>query len=216
MGRPLTILERIGFFGQQSLARDHHAYCDSATDRQHATRRHSSSRGTSQLNPLRHTARGHPIRCWWLRMGVQHGCHHLPRRDDEHGRQGPQGQFLVTLNGPLQGPRSWPLHARRQPGRLPPWATSSYFGCNLRHSGRGCSPARFGATLQALCQPPRPRRRVVSASRFDAIRAQQCLQETLAAPRYSRRRFDSSSSTQVEKMTGHQSVRGRGEIIVVM
>ena len=38
MGRlphlPLTIFERTGVFGHQSLARDHLAYCDLATDRQ--------------------------------------------------------------------------------------------------------------------------------------------------------------------------------------
>ena len=66
----------------------------------------------------------------------------------------------------------------------------------IRHARRGCSPARFGATLQALCQSPRPRRHAeVFASRVEEIRAQQLPQEIPPAPRYSRRRFDPSSTT---------------------
>ena len=34
---PLTIFERAGAAGHQSLARDHLAYCDSATDREQRT-----------------------------------------------------------------------------------------------------------------------------------------------------------------------------------
>ena len=35
-------------------------------------------------------------------MGVQHDCHHPPRREDGQRRQGPQGQALAQLEGPLK------------------------------------------------------------------------------------------------------------------
>ena len=64
-----TIFERTGVAGHQSLARDHLAYCDLATDRQQ--RAHdivsetpcpdSFSCGTPQLNRLRCTAPGSQI-----------------------------------------------------------------------------------------------------------------------------------------------------------
>ena len=39
---PLTVFDRIGVLGHQSLARNHLAYCDLATDRQKARKRHCS------------------------------------------------------------------------------------------------------------------------------------------------------------------------------
>ena len=48
-----------------------------------------------------------------------------------------------------------------------------------RHARRGCSPARFGATLQALYQTPRPWRHAeVFVIGVDAIRAQQLHQQS--------------------------------------
>ena len=61
-----------------------------------------------QISPLRRTARRSQVRRWRLGVGIQYGCHHLPTREDGHGRQGPQGQGLAQLDGPLQHPRSWP------------------------------------------------------------------------------------------------------------
>ena len=69
MGRlprlPLRIFERTGVAGHQSLARDHLAYCDLATDCQQRAydivREHhalSFSRGTPRLSSLRRTVCG--------------------------------------------------------------------------------------------------------------------------------------------------------------
>ena len=146
MGRlprlPRAIYERTGVAVHQSLARESPRLMRLG-DRPPAARVryrprtpciNSFPRGTPQLSPLRRTARGPQIlRRWWLGMGVQHGCHHPPRRRDGHGR----------------------------------------------HARRGCSPARFVATLQALYQTPRPWRQcAVFASGVDAIRAQQLLQHS--------------------------------------
>ena len=66
MGRlsrlPLTVFERTGVAGHQSLARDHLAYCDLATDRQQRAndivRKHHALTASrlNQLRPRRRTA----------------------------------------------------------------------------------------------------------------------------------------------------------------
>ena len=115
MGRlprlPLASFERTGVDGHQSLARDHLAYYDLATDSQHA--RTISSVNTMPPNFLAWNSaiQPSPTHCTrFPKFAV--GGWHLPRREDGHGRQGPQGQALAQLDGPLQSPRSWPLYPR--------------------------------------------------------------------------------------------------------
>ena len=77
--------------------------------------------------------------------------------------------------------------------------------------------ARRRVSVQALCQPPRPYRRAeVFSSGVDAKCAQQFLKKIQPVPRHSRRRFYSSQILEVEKITGHLSVGGRGGVITVM
>ena len=101
---PLTIFERTGAAGHQSLVRDHFAYCDLATDRQrrayNIVREHHAvtvSRVKCRNSALSDALQ---IRLWPLGVGVQYGCHHPPRCKDGHGRQGPQGQALAHLEWP--------------------------------------------------------------------------------------------------------------------
>ena len=66
MGRPprlpLTVFERTGVVGHQSLARDHLAYCDLATDRQQRAndivRRHNALIVSRVNRPRRRAASG--------------------------------------------------------------------------------------------------------------------------------------------------------------
>ena len=126
-------------------------------------------------------------------MGVQHGCHHPPRREDTNGKV-VEAKLSLNWTGPYKILAVGPCTSANTPGGSP--LCAKLFGSTLRHARRGCSPARFGTTLQALCQTPRPWRHAeVFASGVDAIRAQQFLQEVPPVPRHSRRRFDSSSTT---------------------
>ena len=113
MGRllrlPLTVFDRTGVVGHQSLARDHLAYCDLATDRQkrandivrahHALTVSRVNRGNSTLADALRPA---PNRCGWSSMGVQFFLYHPPGREGEHRRQGTQGQLALNWAGPYE------------------------------------------------------------------------------------------------------------------
>ena len=97
----LTVFDRIGVVGHQSLARDHLAYCDLAIDRQkrandivrahHAltvsrvNRRNSAL--TDALRPAPNFAVG-----GWLGVGIQFCLYHPPGCEGKRRRQGTQGQ----------------------------------------------------------------------------------------------------------------------------
>ena len=77
MGRlprlPLTILNAPESPVTRAWPRDHLAYCDLATYSQQRAydivreyHAHSSSRGSTQLSPLRRTARGSPLADGWV------------------------------------------------------------------------------------------------------------------------------------------------------
>ena len=98
----LTIFERTWVAGHQSLPRDHLAYCDLATDRQQPSLTVSRVERRPQPSPMHCVLfPKSPNHRWRLGVGVPYGCHHPPKREDEHGRQGPQGQVLAQLEGPL-------------------------------------------------------------------------------------------------------------------
>ena len=114
---PLTIFERAGAAGHQSLARDHLAYCDLATDRQqHAydiAREHNAltvfraERRNSALSDALRAVPKFAVGGWvWVYNTV------ATIRQGANGRQRPQGKALAQLDGPLQSPRSWPLYPR--------------------------------------------------------------------------------------------------------
>ena len=104
MGRlprlPLTVFDRTGVVGHQSLTRDHLAYCDLATDRQKRAndivRAHHAftvSRVNRINSALADALRPAPrLRYGWLGMGVRFCLYHLPGYEGEHRRQGTQGQ----------------------------------------------------------------------------------------------------------------------------
>ena len=75
---PLTIFERAGVAGLQSLARDRLAYCDLAADRQ---QRAYCLREPPQPRPLRRTASSLQFRRWRLDVSVQYGGYHPPGRE---------------------------------------------------------------------------------------------------------------------------------------
>ena len=68
-------------------------------------------------------------------------------------------KLSLNWTGPYQvlqvGPRLAPVPPLT-PRTAPLSALRSIFGSILRHSRRGCSPANFGTTLQALCKPAWP------------------------------------------------------------
>ena len=220
---PLTIFERTGVFGHQSLARDHLAYCYIATDRQQRAydivREHHAltvSRVERRNSALSDTLRALPKFAgggWvWLystALTIRQGG-----KTDTDAKvlkaklslnwKGPYKVLAVGSCTPADTPDGSPLG-------------DFLFESTLRHARRRCSPARFGATLQALCQPPRPRRNAeVFARGIGVIRAQKLLQES---PPYHVTQHDVSTPLQrleVEKITGHQSVRSRGGVIAVM
>ena len=83
---PLAGFDRTGVVGYQSLARDHLAYCDLATDRE--KRANDIARAHHALT----VSRDIPLRYGRLGMGVQLCLHHPPGCEGEHGHQGTQGQ----------------------------------------------------------------------------------------------------------------------------
>ena len=123
MGRfprlPLTIFDRTGVAGHQSLARDHLAYCDLATDRQqraydivpehHAL---TVSRVECRNSALSDALRAVPkfaVGGWvWCTTRLPPSA--KARRRTRTSRT--PGQALAQLDRPLQGPRSWPLYPR--------------------------------------------------------------------------------------------------------
>ena len=94
---------------------------------------------------------------------------------------------------------------------------ASVFGPSFRYARRRCSPARMSPMLQALGQPPQPWR---LAEVFAGGWTQYVLNSfSKKSPPYHVIQDDVSTSLQrleVEKITGHQSVRGRGGVITVM
>ena len=93
---PLMIFEHTGVAGHQSLARNHLAYCDLATDRRQGA--YDIIREHHALTVSRVERRNStpvPIRPWRLGAGVQYDCHHSPRREDGHRCHGPQVQALA-------------------------------------------------------------------------------------------------------------------------
>ena len=88
--------------------------------------RHRFSRGTPKLSSLRRTVPGSQIRRWRLGAGVQYGCHHPPRYEDGHGRQGPQRpSYRPTGWGPTKSPQLGPVPPLT-PRTAPLSALSSY------------------------------------------------------------------------------------------
>ena len=229
MGRfprlPLTVFDRTGVVGHQSLARDHLAYCDLTTDRQkrandfvrehhvltvsRVNRRNSAL--ADELRPAPNFATG-----GWT-IGVHLCLHYPPGCEGEHRRQGTQGQTRAYLDGPVQDPGSQSLLRRRDPGRFAAREQPPLFGSPLRPARFGRSSACGHRALQTLHQPPRQRGHAqIPTGGDDAVRAQQFSKKS---PPYHVTQDDASSPLQrleVEKITGHHSVRGRGGVIAVL
>ena len=109
------------------------------------------------------------------------------------------------------------LLRRRDPGRFAAREQPPLFGSPFR-------PARFGRlsacgrrALQTLCQPPRQRGHAqIPTGGADTVRAQQFSKKS--SP-YHVTQDDVSTPLQrleVAQITGHQSVRGRGDVIAVL
>ena len=119
MGRlprpPLTIFERTGVTGHQSLVHDHLAYCDFATDRQQRVydivREHHAltvccvERRNSALSDALRAVLKFAVGGWAWVYNTAATIHRGAKTDTD-------AKALAQLGGPLQSPRSWPLCPR--------------------------------------------------------------------------------------------------------
>ena len=96
--------------------------------RSRTPRPHCCSCEPAHLRPLRRPASSSQTRRWRLGVGVQYGGPPLPGCEARHGRQGPQGQTLTQLDGPLQSSRSWILVLSGHTGRIPSQGKAPVFG----------------------------------------------------------------------------------------
>ena len=222
---PLTIFERTGVFGHQSLARDHLAYCDLATDRQqraydiirahHALTVCRVERRNSALSDALRAVPKFVVDGWVWVYNTAATIRQGAKTDTD--AKVLKAKLSINWTGPYKVLAVGPCTPADTPDGSPLGDKLLYLHLPSRHAWRGCSPARYGATLQALCQPLRPRRHAQEfSSGIGAIRVQQLLQES---PPYHVTQDDVSTPLrrlEVEKITGHQSVRGRGRVITVM
>ena len=220
---PLTVFERTGVAGHQSLAHDYLPYCDLATDRQqrandivpkdHAltvsrvNRRNSAFADALRLTPT------FDVRGWtWvynsaftIRQGVKANTDAKILK----------AKLALDWTGPSKVLAVGRCSVAETPDGSPLGYHLLYLDLPFRPARFGCSPACGERTLQALYQPPQQQWHAeIPTGGADAVCPQHFFQETPSLLRHSRRRFGSPS--EVEKITGHQSVRGRGGVIAVV
>ena len=121
-------------------------------------------------------------------------------------RTAPYKDLTVSLRNPADTPDGFLLGAKL-----------IYFGCTLRNSRRGCSRALLGTTFQALCNPynhgdipkylPAELTQYVLSNFSEKSPPCHVTLDDVSVPL---QRLD------VDKITGHQSVRGRGGFVTVM
>ena len=150
-------------------------------------------------------------------MGVQLCLHHPPGCEGEHRRQGALGQARAYLDGLVQDPGRRFLLRRRDPGRSAAREQPPLFGSPFRPAWFERSSACGHRTLQTLHQHPRQRGHAqIPTGGVDAVHAQRFFQQVPAPPRHSRRCFDPPPMLEVEQITDHRSVRGRGGVITAL
>ena len=133
-------------------------------------------------------------------------------REDGHGRQGPLGQALAQLDGAIQIPRSWSLLLRLLPRTAPLPALRSYISIYPPTCPARMLACAFGCNTAG----PVPTPTTVATCRSSGQRATTFSKKS---PPYHGTQDDVSIPLQrleVDKITGHQSVRGRGGVIAVM
>ena len=223
----LTIFERTGIVGHQSLAGDHLAYCDVATDRQQGAsdivREHHALTVSLAWNATTQPSLTHCARFPKSPFAV--GCEYAIRLPPSAKAR--RRTRTPRSSTPSSRSTGWTPTVSSQLALLPPptprtalpWVLSSYI-LDLPSDMPGSDVVgafRYNASSPA----PTPttmawRNTEVLTSRVDAIRAQQFLEDSTP---YHVTQEDVSTPPQrfeQEKITGHQSVRGRGGIITVM
>ena len=190
---PLTVFDRTGVVGHQSLARDHLAYFYLATDRrkrandivraQHALTVSRVNRRNSALADALRPAPNFAKGGWaWvynsastIRQGVKANI----------DARVVKAKLALNWTGPYKIWQSVPAPPFAARGQAPLFGTAFL-------------PARFGRSsacghraLRTMRQPPRQREHAqIPTGGTDDVRAQQIVQEVPAVPRHSRRRFD--------------------------
>ena len=150
-------------------------------------------------------------------MGVQYGGHHPPGSEARQGRQGSQGQTLPQLDGPLQSPRGGPCSSADTPDGSPVGAKLLYLDLPSDMPG---ADARRRVSVQR-CKPcANPPDRGDMPKYFPVGLTQYMLNNfSKKFPPHHVTQDDVSTTLQrleEEKITGHQSVRGRGGVTAVM
>ena len=220
MGRlprlPVTVFERTGVAVHQSLARDHPAYCDLATDRQqrvndivrkdHAPTVSRVDRRNSALADALHPVPKFAVGGWaWVSnsdSNIRQGAKANTDAKVLKAKLAPNwtGPYKSQQLVPAPPPTSWT--ARRS-------ATNSSIWIFLRPARFGCSSACTDRTLQALCQPPRQQEHPqIPVGGIDAVCAQHFFRRILYVPRHSRQRFGSPPMTRIGE--DHQPQVGPG------
>ena len=209
MGRlprlPLTVFDRTGVVGHQSLARDHLAHCDLATDRQNRAndivRAHHALTATrvNRINPgLADTLRQAPyfaVGGWaWvdnsasaIRQGVKANTDAIVLK----------AKLALNWTGPFKMLAVGPCSVAMTEDGSPLGSNLLYLDLPSDPSGSDARRRVAIKRFKTLRQPPRQRERAqLPTGGADTVRAQPFSPEVPAVPRHSRRRFDSPSTAE--------------------
>ena len=149
-------------------------------------------------------------------MGVKLSFHNPPGREGYHGRQGTQGQTCGELDGPLQSSSTWSLLHCAHPGRF---TARRKFYFDLPSDLPG-PDARQRVAIER-CKPCANSHVGDDKPKYLPAGSTQIVRSnfSIESPPYDVTQDDVSPPLQcleVEKITSHQSVQGRGGFIAVL
>ena len=167
MGRlprlPLTVFERTGAAGHQSLARDHLAHCDLTTDRQqrandiirkyHALTICRVNRRSSALADALRPAPTSAVGGWASVYNSASTIHQGVKANTDANEI--KAKLVLNWTSPHKVLAVGPCSSAETPDGSPLGDNLLYLDLPIRPARFGCSPACDDRTLQALRQPTR-------------------------------------------------------------